>query len=97
MVAKVRPKTTRLCIICNRVKANTLSFRSLQRFLDVMKIPVIAELRETQNYIKASESGLGIHEPGAQASARDLEDWRQIIDYLDAPDMRTTLKLVDNS
>ena len=40
LIAKVKPKRTRLCIVCNRVKSNTLSFRALQRFLDAMGIPV---------------------------------------------------------
>ena len=84
LIAKVRPKTTRLCIICNRVKANTLSFRALERFLEAMDIPVIAQLRETQNYNKASESGLGIHELGSKASDKDIQDWKTIIDWLDA-------------
>jgi len=96
LIAKVRPKTTRLCIICNRVKSNTLSFRALQRFLDVMKIPVIAELRETQAYNKASECGLGVHELGSRASGRDHDDWRQILDWLDA-DLHGELRLVANT
>ena len=83
LIAKVRPKTTRLCIICNRVKSNTLSFRALERFLDAMDIPVIAQLRETQSYNKASETGLGIHELGSKASDKDIQDWKTIISWLD--------------
>lgn len=84
LIAKVKPKNIRLCIVCNRVRSNTLSFQALQRFLDALEIPVIAQLRETQNYIKASERGLGVHELGSIASDKDIEDWRQIVDWLDA-------------
>ena len=97
LIAKVRPRTTRLCIICNRVRSNTLSFRALQRFLDAMKIPVIAELRETQNYNKAFECGLGIHELGSKASSKDHEDWQRIIEWLDADQQSSRLSVVDNS
>ncbi len=83
LIAKVKPKNIRLCIICNRVKANTLSFHTLENFLSAMDIPVIAKLRETQNYNKASERGLGIHELGSKASEKDIEDWRQIVNWLD--------------
>ena len=89
MIAKIQPWRTRLGIICNRVKANTLAFRALERFLAVMDIPVIAQLRETQNYVKASELGLGIHElPGA--SPPDRDSWQQIVQWLDEnlPDRR---------
>ena len=82
LVAKVKTKNIRLCIVCNRVKENTLSFRALEKFLHAMDIPVIARLRETQNYNKASECGLGIHELGSKASEKDVEDWRQIVNWL---------------
>lgn len=82
LIAKVKTKNIRLCIVCNRVKANTLSFRALEKFLHAMDIPVIARLRETQNYNKASECGLGIHELGSKASEKDIEDWRQIVNWL---------------
>lgn len=98
MIAKVKPRTTRLCIISNRVRPNTLSFKALKRFLDAMRIPVIAKLRETQNYIKASECGLGIHEMGSKTDERDIEDWRKIIDWLDADQQSDKLKVVvDNA
>ena len=84
LIAKVKPKKIRLCIVCNRVKPNTLSFRALEKFLDAMDIPVIAKLRETQSYNKASECGLGIHELGSKASEKDHEDWRQIVHWLGA-------------
>jgi chromosome partitioning protein len=83
LIAKVKTKNIRLCIVCNRVKPNTLSFHALERFLDVLDIPVIAKLRETQNYIKASECGLGIHELGSKSSEKDIEDWHQIVNWLD--------------
>ena len=82
LVAKVKTKNIRLCIVCNRVKANTLSLRALEKFLKALDIPVIARLRETQNYNKASECGLGIHELGSRASEKDMEDWRQIVNWL---------------
>lgn len=98
LVAKVRPKTTRLCIVCNRVKTNTLSFRALKRFLDVMDIPVIANLRETQNYITSSECGLGIHELGPKANSKDIEAWNQIIHWLDTDQQDNKIRVVaDNS
>ncbi len=83
LIAKVKSKSMRLCIICNRVKSNTLSFRALEKFLDALDIPVIAKLRETQSYNKASECGLGIHELGSRASKKDHDDWRQIVAWLD--------------
>jgi len=94
LIAKVKSHRTRLCIVCNRVKPNTLAFKSLDRFLKAMDIPIIALLRETQAYIKASEDGLGIHELGSRADRRDLEDWKQITSWLDNDPREQRLKIV---
>jgi chromosome partitioning protein len=96
LIAKVKPRQTRLCIVCNRVKPNTLAFKSLERFLKALDIPMIALLRETQSYIKASEIGLGIHELGSGASDRDIEDWKQITDWLDIDPHEQRLKIVSD-
>ena len=83
LIAKVRPKSTRVCIICNRVKANTLSFRALERFLRALDIPVIAQLRETQNYVTSSELGLGVHELESRTNQQDIEAWQQVVSWLE--------------
>lgn len=82
LVAKVRPQNTRMCIICNRVKPNTLSFRALERFVRALNIPVIASLRETQNYVTSSEKGLGVHELN-KSNQQDIDAWQQVIDWLE--------------
>ena len=83
LIAKVRPQHTRLCIVCNRVKANTVAFRSLERFLKALDIPVIASLRETQNYVTSSEQGLGVHELDSRSNKQDIEAWQQLINWLE--------------
>ncbi len=94
--AKIQPNRIRLCIVCNRVRANTLSFRSLERFLSALDIPVIGKLRDTQNYNKASERGLGIHEMGSLADERDRAEWRGIIDWMDTSMQERRLQIVSD-
>ena len=84
LIAKVKPKKTRLCIVSNRVKSNTLALMALERFLSALDIPVIAKLRETQQYVNSTERGLGIHEMGYRASDADRGAWDQIIGWIDA-------------
>ena len=83
LIAKIRPQHTRVCIICNRVKANTLSFRALERFLQALNIPVIAQLRETQNYVTSSEKGLGVHELNSRSNQQDIDTWQQVVNWLE--------------
>ncbi len=83
LIAKVRRERTQVGIVCNRVKANTLAYKALERFLSAMDIPVIATLRETQNYVKAVEAGLGVHELNGSADPRDIDAWEQVISWLE--------------
>ncbi|MEJ2567060.1 MAG: ParA family protein, partial [Gammaproteobacteria bacterium] len=56
--------------------------KDLTRFLGSLEIPLIATLRETQNYIRAAKQGLGIFElPFAQV-ADDLVEWQPILAWL---------------
>jgi len=46
LIAKVRRDENRIGVVANRVKRNTLVFQSLMRFLETLRIPVIATLRD---------------------------------------------------
>ena len=81
--AKVRMNTTRIGIIANRIKKNTVAFQSLQRFLDSLSIPVVARLRDTQNYLRATDQGLGIHELKGQNTYVDGQHWKSIRQWID--------------
>src|SRR5262245_15975553 len=62
LIAKIRRDEHRIAVIANRVKKNTLVYKSLMKFLETMQIPVVTTLRDSQNYIRAAESGLGLFE-----------------------------------
>jgi len=82
----------------SKLHQNSLSFKALKRLLDAMRIPVISKLRETQNHIKASEQGSGIHEMGPKIDERDIADWQKIIDWPDTDQQTNALKVVvDNA
>ncbi|MDQ1362815.1 MAG: chromosome partitioning protein [Pseudomonadota bacterium] len=81
--AKVRQTRTRIGIIANRVRKNTLAFQALERFLRTLSIPVVARLRDSQNYVKASEEGLGIHELKNKPVYVDKMHWRGICDWIE--------------
>lgn len=83
LVAKVSRRMGRLGVIANRVRENTLAYRRLMRFLESLNIPVVARLRDSQNYVHAAEQGLGIHELPSSATAKDLEGWAPFADWLE--------------
>ena len=72
LIAKVRRDEYRIGVVANRVKRNTVIYQSLMRFLETLRIPVIATLRDSQNYVRAAEQGMGIHEMKRYVVEQDL-------------------------
>lgn len=85
LVAKVRRTDNRLAIIANRVRRNTLMYQSLTRFLGTLDIPIIATLRDSQNYVRGAELGLGIHEMKHYQVSEDLQGWERMLAWLNEP------------
>ncbi len=82
LVAKEDRRDGRLGVIANRVKEKTVAYRRLMRFLNRLRIPVVAVLRDSQNYVHAAEQGMGIHEFKAHRVRRDLEQWAPLTRWL---------------
>jgi chromosome partitioning protein len=88
LVAKVRRDDHRLGIIANRVRRNTQIYESLMRFLATLDIPIVATLRDSQNYVRAAEFGLGLAEMKQYQVEADLAQWRSLLDWLEVPSAR---------
>jgi len=80
---RVSRKETRVALIANRCRENTNVYHQLEDYLTrVRKAPFISVLRETQNYNRAAEQGLGIFELAPYLVNRDLELWQPVLDWL---------------
>jgi chromosome partitioning protein len=82
LIAKIRREDQRIAVIANRVKKHTLIFKSLMKFLETLRIPVVATLRDSQTYIRAAESGTGIFEVKPYLVREDLEQWLPLVGWL---------------
>ena len=85
LVAKIRREDDRIGVIANRVRRNTLTYQSLIRFLHTLGIPIVATLRDSQNYVRAAELGIGVHEMKSYVARDDVEQWLPLIDWLTRP------------
>ncbi|MBL1278517.1 MAG: AAA family ATPase [Ectothiorhodospiraceae bacterium] len=86
LIGKIRSAGVRLAVVANRVRENTLIFKDLERFLATLKLPLVATLRDSQNYIRAAEQGLGVHELEKTRTAADQERWAPLVAWLDVVD-----------
>ncbi len=72
-------RTTASGSIANRIRRNTLTYQSLIRFLHTLGIPIVATMRDSQNYVRAAELGIGVHEMKSYVAREDIEQWRPLV------------------
>ena len=83
LVAKIKRAENRIGVVANRVRKNTLMFQALMRFLEKLDIPVIATIRDSQNYVRAAEQGVGIHEMKPYTVKEDLAQWESLLAWIE--------------
>lgn len=82
LIAKVKREERRLAVVPNRVKKHTRIYRSLMRFLESLDIPVVTTLRDSQNYVRASESGTGLFEMKPRLVREDTDQWQPLLGWI---------------
>ena len=64
------------------MRENTRIFHQLEGFLSEYDIPLLTHLRESQNYIRAAETGLGVFELAPSLVAQDVVQWDPVVEWL---------------
>ena len=82
-------KKARFAVVANRVREHTLVFHQLERFLKSLKVPTVAYLRDSMNYVRAAERGIGVFEMAPYATAIDRKQWAPLLAYLRSKRSRT--------
>ncbi len=82
--SRVANKQVKIGVVANRVRENTIIFQELFEFLGKLKLPYVATLRDTQNYIRAEQRGIGIYEMAPSQVWQDIEDWEPLVKWLNS-------------
>jgi chromosome partitioning protein len=83
-VARVSRRMGRLGIVANRMRENTLAARKLMLFLERLSIPVVGNLRDSQNYVRAAAEGLCVQEIHGRRVLSDLPGWPTLTAWLES-------------
>jgi chromosome partitioning protein len=83
-VGRVGRKEVKLALVANRVRENTIVYHKLTVFLKSLKVPFVATLRDSQNYIRAAERGLSVFEMAPSATAQDMEQWKPLLRWINS-------------
>lgn len=83
-LGKVQRQQARLGLVANRVRENTLLFEELDQYLGKLKVPYLGQLRQSTNYLRAFQRGMGIFELPEYLAGPDREQWKPITKWLDS-------------
>jgi chromosome partitioning protein len=71
-----------LGVVANRVKDHTKATEHLIEFLQTLEIPMLGQLRDTQNYAHLAAHGLSLWDVPATKVEKDLGQWAPILNWL---------------
>jgi chromosome partitioning protein len=71
-------------IVGMRVDSRTLSADKLHDFVNSLGLPVLGDLRDTQNYVHLAARGLTLFDVAPGRVERDLAQWQALCQWLDA-------------
>jgi chromosome partitioning protein len=95
---RLRARNIRLAVVANRVRRSTPVYQPLERFLSSLGLPFLARLGDSEVYVEAAESGAGIFELDASASAAEREQFMPIVEWVDPESrMRAEGKIIELS
>ena len=88
LVAQIDRRNGQLAVVANRTRQNTKSYQMLLSFLTALQIPLVAVLRDSQNYVHAAGQGIGLCEMPAYKVQKDMRQLMLITSWLDQWRMR---------
>jgi chromosome partitioning protein len=62
LAGRIRTRDIRLAVVANRVRNSMNAYPPLERFLAALKLPLLARLDDSDAYVRAAETGLGVFE-----------------------------------
>lgn len=77
-----RAADIQLALVAMRVREHTLANEQLHRYLATLQVPVVAWLRDTQNYVQLAARGLTLWDVAPSRVERDLEQWQPLLRWL---------------
>ncbi|WP_372658412.1 AAA family ATPase [Hydrogenophaga sp.] len=84
LAASRRADQLQLGIVGMRMDARTIAADKLLEFVAGLGLPVLASLRDTQNYVHLAARGLSLFDIAPSRVEKDLLQWQPVCQWLDA-------------
>lgn len=85
LITRVKANNSKALIgvVANRTQRNYQSYTALLKFLKKLDVPFVGALRNSQNYIKAADTGIGIFEMPLSEAKADMKEWQLILHWIE--------------
>ena len=83
LTGKIRANNIRLAVVANRVRKSNPVYQPLERFLTSLNLPLLARLSDSDVFLNAAETGVGIFELDFAASAAERQQFLPIVEWVD--------------
>jgi chromosome partitioning protein len=81
IVGRIRMRNIRLAVAANRVRSSMPVYQPLERFLGSLGLPFLARISDSDVYVKAAETGIGIFEMDAAAAA-ETQEFMPVVEWV---------------
>jgi chromosome partitioning protein len=78
LVGHVRFRNIRVAVVANRVRNNKPIYAPLERFVAALNIQFLGRVTDSDVYVEAAESGLGVFDLPADAAAAEQREFLPI-------------------
>ncbi len=82
LVGRIRTRNIQLAVVANRVRSSMPVYQPLERFLNALGLPFLTRISDSDVYVKAAESGIGIFEMASSAAAVECSEFMPIVDWV---------------
>lgn len=86
LTERIDGRPTRVGLVGMRVDGRTLAAERLREFVGQLGLPVVGELRDTQNYVQLAARGLTLFDIAPGRVQRDLAQWAPLTRWLEGED-----------
>src|SRR5918912_695291 len=83
LAGRIRTSNIRLGVIANRVRKSTPVYQPLERFLGSLNLPLLTRLTDSEVFVSAAETGLGVYEMDFADAATERAQFAPIVEWLE--------------
>jgi chromosome partitioning protein len=81
-IPKVRSGDARVGIVANKVRVSMPAYQPFLRFLEALEVKVVARVLDSDVFLRAAESGLGIFEMDPGQTAAERKQFQPIVEWI---------------